>query len=165
MGLFDRFKSRGAEIEHSVLGKLRYQSRTWRGHVELTGLPPAELWLPGDESGPTPSAATTAAELRTQWPQLQAKLTVELFEHYTPYRDSVGTDSSTHDDGEFPLMHHSSEVWDHVHEPLVRVVMVGPTPEIRLALSTDWDVEHTLGFSIRDWTLRDFSGSVLRDSF
>lgn len=165
MGLFDRFKSRGAEIEHPVLGKLRYQSRTWRGHVELTGLPPAELWLPGDESGPTPAAAATAAELRTRWAPLQAKLTVELFEHYTPYRESEGADSATHDDGEFPLMHHSSEVWDHVHEPLVRVVMVGSTPEIRLALSTDWDVEHTLGFSIRDWTLRDFSGSVLRDSF
>lgn len=165
MGFFDRFKSREAEIEHPALGTLRYKSRTWRGHVELTGLPPAELWLPGDESGPTPAAATTAVELRTRWPQLQAKLTIELFEHYEPYRDSMGTDSATNDDGEFPLMHHSSEVWDHVHEPLVRVVMVGATPELRLALSTEWDVEHTLGFSIRDWTLRDFSGSVLRDSF
>lgn len=165
VGFFDRFKSREVETEHPVLGTLRYKSHTWRGHVVLTGLPPAELWLPGDESGPHPAAAAVAAELRAKWPTLQARLTIELFEHYTPYRESIAAESPSDDDGEFPLMHHSSEVWDHVHEPLVRVVMVGATPEIRLALSTEWDVEHTVGFSIRDWTLHDVSGSVLRDSF
>ena len=50
--------------------------------------------------------------------------------------------------------HGQDEVWRHLHKPAVAVRHTSTVYEIVLGLRVGWDLEHTVGATIRDWVSR-----------
>jgi len=100
------------------------------------------------------AALALARELPARYPTLQGVIGAALFEHYEPYEDF---------NERVPHIADAAEVWPHVTP--VQIV-VGPLDGRRLSIeigyTTLWDVEHTLGATVVDWRLVEFSGSIRR---
>jgi hypothetical protein len=143
-------------VDHPRLGRLIRRGSKWRGKVSLEGLSDADLRIPGSRSGPDASALLQAIELIARWPGLRPAIAMALYEHYLPYREAV-------DAGEMAIEEQASvleapeEVWSHVYDP---VVNSRPAGDVVVAFRTRWDVEHTVGAIIRNWSVAEFSGSV-----
>ncbi|HEX4931861.1 MAG TPA: hypothetical protein VFV33_01705 [Gemmatimonadaceae bacterium] len=162
MGFFDRFRTR--QIADVALGTLEFRRGAWRGRLALPALGDAALVLPGDANSPAEEArALVVDELPRRWPALQQAVADALFEHYVPYRDASEELGLDEVGDAIPAIARAADVWRHVRDPLVRIADTGDGLEVRFAFDVAWDVEHTVGILVRDWSLYDVSGSVLRD--
>ena len=126
----------------------------------LAGLPIAALSVPGGRSGPDAAGLSLAEELVTRWPDLRQELALALYEHYPPYGEAFELGDMPGEDGSLPRLSDSDEVWQHVSDPAVSLRTIGGGYEFLIGLQTGWDEEHTVGATIRDWSLVELSGSI-----
>lgn len=146
-------------VDYPPLGRLTRKRGRWRGQISLEGLPVAAFSSSGPRGGPDPAALALATALISHWPALQPAVAAALYDHYVPYREAVEASKLPRDDA-FPILHGQDEVWRHLHKPAVAVRHTSTVYEIVLGLRVGWDLEHTVGATIRDWSLVDFSGSI-----
>lgn len=162
MGFFDRFRTR--QIADVALGTLDYRGGWWRGRLTLAALGDAELHLPGSDRAPSePARSIVVDDLPRHWPALQSAIANALFEHYEPYRDAAAEIDLDDVGDAVPSIASAAEVWRFVRQPLVRVADAGDGFDVRFAFDVAWDLEHTVGIFVHDWSVYDVSGSVLRD--
>jgi len=162
VGLFDRFRTR--QIADVALGTLEFRGGWWRGRLGLPAVGEVELQLPGSDRSPSePARAIVVDGLPRHWPELQLAIAAALFEHYEPYRDAAA-ELDLDDVGDaVPSIASAAEVWRFVRKPLLRVADAGDGFDVRFAFEVAWDLEHTVGIFVHDWSIYDVSGSVLRD--
>ena len=83
-----------------------------------------------------------------------------MLDHYRPYveiRDAV-----TEIEGSFPDVNSADDVWPHVHPLYVLVQRVGKEPVAEIALSVEWDPEHTLGARLIESKISELCPSIRR---
>lgn len=151
---------RCAPVDHPTLGLLTRSRGKWRGSIHLSGLPTAMLSVPGGRSGPDPVGLSLADELVSRWPDLREDLAEALYDHYLPYGEALESGEMPGDEASLPQLNKPDEVWRHVSDPAVAIRSIGGRHEILIGLQTGWDEEHTVGATIRDWSLVELSGSI-----
>jgi hypothetical protein len=154
MGLF---RSEYRDPELGTFTKLLFGA--WTGKFKFLG-GEVSVRLPGTRQTPDPGALAMVKELPRRYPALQAEIQKRLFEHYEPYRDSVDAGEETlPEDRPFPQIKAPSEVWSST-TPVRVIVESTKASRFEIAFEVTWDEEHTVGATIENWTVLDFSGSV-----
>lgn len=151
---------RASSVDHPHFGLLKRSRGKWRGSIRLDGLPTAMLSVPGGHSGPAPAGLSLAEELVTRWPDLRPEIAEALHDHYLPYRESFESGDMPGEEVSFPRLSEPDEVWQHVSDPAVAIRAIRGRYEVLIGLQTGWDEEHTVGATIRDWSLVELSGSI-----
>ena len=132
----------------------------WRGTIDLPPHGSLILLVAGSRKGPTPSVIDAAQELPSNYDQCRASLAEALFDHYLPYIDI--RDAVTEIEGPFPDIDSAEEVWPHVHPLYVLVRRGNERPVTEIALSVEWDPEHTLGARLVGADFSELCSSVRR---
>jgi hypothetical protein len=151
VGLFDFLKTPQSR-DHPVLGALRHGEGKWRGVIELDGAR-IPVFIPGSRSGPDPAALRSAEQSAAWWSQTRPDVARELFEHFDAGREAEIPG--------LPDIADASGVWAHARLTSVEVGPYGSNEEVRVAIHTAWDDEHTLGALIRNGDFVDLNGSIL----
>jgi hypothetical protein len=160
VGFLDLFK-RAAPHSDTVLGVLEWSGGYWKGAISVQGDGALPLRLSGTPAAPDAASLAMALELPDRFGGLLPALETALFEHYQPYRDAVAAGEFPEHPEPFPTIARAADVWEHATPEGVLVAPLdGVVPTIEIALRTDWDVEHTLGARIQDWSLVELCGSI-----
>lgn len=151
---------RSSPVDHPHFGPLKRSRGKWRGSIRLSGLPTATLSVPGTRSDPDPAGLSLAEELVTRWPALRSDVAAALYDHYLPYGEAFESGDMPGEEGSFPRLSDPDEVWQQVREPAVAIRSIRGSYEVLIGLQTGWDEEHTVGATIRDWSMVELSGSI-----
>ena len=81
-----------------------------------------------------------------------------LYEHYLPYKEAV--EEGIEMRFLFPKMTDSAEAWSHVKPAHVLIEPLNGQWRVEIALTTDWDIEHTVAAIYSDWRFIELNGSV-----
>jgi hypothetical protein len=98
--------------------------------------------------------------LSKRYDGLKKEIEKSLYEHLEPYRDAIeeGTESTPHN-AEFLGVKTPAGVWPFVKPVRITVEDTG-SKRLEVAYETAWDEEHTVGATIENWKVTNFSGSV-----
>jgi len=154
LGFFESKPFRDQQV-----GTLERRRGKWIGSTTLPPHGQVELRVAGDRAAPDAASLRLAADASAQFSAVRAELAHKLLEHYLPYRDAWqrndlenrGVDLSVPED-----------VWAHVLVASIDGDAGRVDSPIEFRLEVGWDQEHTLGAFVRDGTLLELNGSVIR---
>lgn len=160
MGIFDLFSKK--VIAHPKYGELQYGFGTWKGHnAKLFGEQAVEIRIPGDKSGPSATSIEELKKLEDRYQAIKAELATTLYqEHYINGKDAYESGELVELMEEYPTIESPEDIWDFASLVRVWVQPYGNKGQIELAYGTEWDIEHTLGFTLEGGNVVEFSGSV-----
>lgn len=131
----------------------------WKGKFTLAGSE-VNVRLPGTNQMPDPGALSILKELPRRYPALRPQIAKHLFEHYEPYRESIDAgEERSPEDRAFPQIKSPLEVWSST-TPVRVIVESVKANRFEIAFEVVWDEEHTVGATVENWKVSDFSGSV-----
>lgn len=145
----------------SQLGELRRTRGAWRGNIKIGAGAPVLLVVSGDRSGPNVDALHIARSVPSDYLAWRSAIERELFEHYTPYAESVAAGELEPPSSGLPRIDGPSSVWPHVEIEFVQVTPLDRVLTVEIGYRVTWDEEHTLGARFRDGQLLELCGSVL----
>jgi hypothetical protein len=143
------------------LGTLSRSKGMWRGSIQLPDSRPAPLVLAGDRSQPDSAALSTVRQMATDFPGWRSAIESALFEHYSPYGESVSSGERTETEDWIPHLVESGQVWQHASLDYVAVLPLQGTLTVELGYRIAWDREHCLGARFQQGRLVELNGSVL----
>ena len=141
------------------LGTLERRHGKWVGMVTLPPHGQVELRVAGDRAAPDAASLRLAADASAQFSAVHGELASQLLEHYLPYQDAWQCNDLENRGVELSV---PEDVWAHVLVPSIEVDARRVESPIEFRLEVGWDQEHTLGALVRDGTLVELNGSVIR---
>ena len=157
--MFGLFKS--PQFRDAQLGKLTRSRGHWRGSLTLDGRARVPLALSGTRSAPDAQAVAVAREVATQFGLWRPTIEKALFEHYSPYADTLAAGELPPASATFPSITAPHQVWPHVSLAFVSVTPLDGVLTTELGYTTAWDEEHTLGVRFQSGKFIELCGSVL----
>jgi hypothetical protein len=154
LGFFGSKPSRAQQ-----LGTLERRHAKWIGSTTLPPHGQVELRGAGDRAAPDAASLRLAAHVSEQLAAVRTELARRLFEHYVPYNDALQRNGV---EDRVVELSAPDDVWAHVLVALIDVDAMRVASPIEFLLEVGWDQEHTLGALVRDGTLVELNGSVLR---
>jgi hypothetical protein len=154
LGFFESKPFRDQQV-----GTLERRHGKWIGATALPGHGQVELRVAGDRAAPDAASLRLAADASAQFSAVGAELAGQLLEHYLPYQDAWQGNDLENRGVELSA---PEDVWAHVLVASIDVDARRVNSPIEFQLDVAWDQEHTLGAFVRDGTLVELNGSVIR---
>ena len=143
------------------LGELHRSRGAWRGTLKLDGEAPVTLILSGSRAAPDAEALRIARSLPSDYASWRPAIERELFDHYSPYAETVAAGELDAPSSGLPPIDAPSSVWGHTTLAFVQVTPLGGVLTVEIGYRVAWDEEHTLGARFRAGQLLELCGSVL----
>ena len=153
LGFFESKPFRDQQV-----GTLERRHGRWIGSTVLPPHGQVELRVAGDRR-PDAASLLLAAAASAQFSAVRAELAAQLLEHYVPYQDAWQGNDLEYRGVDLSV---PQDVWVHVLVASIDVDARRVNSPIEFRLDVAWDQEHTLGASVRDGTLVELNGSVIR---
>ena len=154
LGFFESKPFRDQQV-----GTLERRHGKWIGSTTLPGHGQVELRVVGDRAAPDAASLRLAADASAQFSAVRAELAGQLLEHYVPYQDAWQGNDLEYRGVELSV---PEDVWAYVLVASIDVDARRVNSPIEFRVDVAWDQEHTLGAFVRDGTLVELNGSVIR---
>ena len=156
--MFGLFQS--ATFSDPQLGELRRSRGLWRGTITLDGRQ-VPLAVAGSRTAPDADALQLARAVNGDFASWRSAIAGALFEHYSPYAESVTAGEEEPPSGGMPSLTGPDGVWPHTTPEFVAVTRLDGTMTLEIGYRVAWDEEHTLGARIQNDRFAGLNGSVL----
>ena len=143
------------------LGTLVRKRGLWRGSFNFEFGHTVPVALSGTRREPDPQALANAHAVPQVLASWRPLIERALFEHYSPYAESVAAGEAAPPIDGLPRIATPDEVWPHVTLVYVSVTPLSGIITTELAYTTVWDEEHTLGARFQSGEFVELCGSVL----
>ena len=144
-----------------ALGRLTRSWGVWRGTIKLDGRKAVPLAVAGSSVAPDPQALDIARALPALFTDLRPAIEQELFEHCTPYLESIRSGEGDEPErADILRIANPADTWAFIEPKALTVKSVAGHLTAELALASAWDEEHTFGVYIRDGRLVEFNASI-----
>ena len=157
--MFSLFKTE--DVQHPVLGALRWSRGFWRGETLLPNKRLVQLVFGGTRKGPDPRALDHAMNLTSDFASIEAELKQALYEHYEPYAEAHREGLVEVSGGAFPTVAGPAEALRLAEPEAVAIVELDGELATELCYRVPWDEEHTLGARFRGHHWIELCGSTL----
>lgn len=104
--------------------------------------------MPGNKLGLSKQGINTLLEFETDFEFKKADLAETLYkDHYLATKQAIESGILKTLVEKYPDIESESDIWKHVKVSRVWVDCYEQTGDVEIAISADWDVEQTLGFT------------------
>jgi len=137
--------------KHELYGDFTYQSKRWiNENSSIFGQSKVQLIVPGNKLGLSKQGVNTLLEFETDFEFKKAELADVLFkEHYLVTKLAIESGILKTLVKDYPEIKSEKDVWQHVEVSRVWVDCYDQQGDVEIAISADWDVEQTLGFTFK----------------
>jgi hypothetical protein len=157
--MFSFFKTE--DVEHPLLGKLKWSRGCWRGEVTLPGKQMCELVLGGTRKAPDARSLQHAVNVTSDLTYVEEHLKQALYEHYEPYAEAVREGHLEVQEGKFPEVSGPAEALKMAEPEAVAIIVLDGQLATEVCYRVPWDEEHTLGARFRGPQWVELCGSTL----
>lgn len=157
--MFGLFASKPFTDPH--LGMLVRRGGLWRGTIALAADLAVPLALSGPRGAPEREALLAAQNVPRLLELRRKETEGALFEHYSPYAESVAAGEDIPPAAGLPPIGTPAEVWPHVHALFVLVSPLERVLTVEVGYRVAWDEEHTVAVRFQAGEFAGLCGSVL----